>query len=330
MQRIRTRLMHGTTLALTLAALLASGAALAQAWPSRPITLIEPFAAGGAVDATVRAIVEKAGPMLGQPIIVDARPGGGTRIGTEAITRAAKDGYTIGAMVSASGVNIPALDPRTTYDPLRDFTLLTLGFDSNYMIVVYPGTGIKTLADLIDVGRKSPGKLTYGSSGVGTSTHMWGEIFQSATNTQYVHAPYKGETASLQDVVGGHIQFVLTNPVLAKQHVEGGRLVAVAYASNRRTAQLPNVPTAAEAGLKDFIAGGWVAFIAPAGIPREIATRLSNTLREAIMLPEVRERIERANFTPRALSPEDFAAQMKSEIEKLRAVGKARGIVLND
>ena len=320
----------GMTIALTLALAGGASTALAQAWPARPITLIEPFAAGCAVDATVRAITEKAAALLGQPIVVDARPGGGTRIGTEAIKRATPDGYTIGAMVSASGVNIPALDPRTTYDPLKDFTLLTLGFDANYLIVANPATGIKTLADLLAIGKNQPGKLSYGSSGVGTSTHMWTEILQAATNTQFVHVPYKGETASLQDVVGGHIQFVLTNPILARQHVEAGRLVALAYASKARSTTLPNVPTAAEAGLKDYIAGGWVAFIAPAGLPREVATRLTSELRAAMNAPEVREKVERANFAVRALPPEEFAAQMRSEIDKLRAVGKARGIVLND
>ena len=317
---------------LAFGALLACGTAQlhAQAWPARPITLIEPFAAGGAVDASVRAIAEKAGPMLGTTIVVDARPGAGTRLGTEQIMRAPKDGHTIGAMVSASGVNIPALDPRVAYDPLRDFTLLTIAFDSNYVIVVNPDTGIKNMADLIEVGRKSPGKLSYGSSGIGTSTHMWAEIFQVATGTQFVHVPYKGESASVQDLVGGHIQLLLTNPVLVKQYTDSGRLVPVAYAAGRRTPMLPTVPTTAEAGVKDFIAGGWVALIAPAGLPREIATRLTTVLREATLLPDVKERIERANFAVRALPPEEFATQMKSEIERLRAVGKARGIVLND
>jgi tripartite-type tricarboxylate transporter receptor subunit TctC len=304
--------------------------AIAQAWPSRPITLIEPFAAGGAVDAAVRAIAEKAALRLGQPIVVDARPGGGTRIGTDAIKRAAPDGYTVGVMVSASGVNLPALDPRITYDPLRDFTPLTLAFDANFLIAVNPRTGIKTLAELIDTGRKQPGKLSYGSSGIGTSSHLWMEILQASTNAQYVHVPYKGESASLQDLVAGNIEVMLTNPILAKQYVDAGRLVALAYASNTRSPVMPDVPTTAEADLKDYVAGGWVAFIAPANLPREIANRLSSELRTAMTLPDVRERIERANFTVRALPPDAFAAQMSREIGKLRAVGKARGIVIND
>jgi tripartite-type tricarboxylate transporter receptor subunit TctC len=304
--------------------------AQAQAWPARPITVIEPFAAGGAVDGAVRAIAEKASTLLGQTLVVDARPGGGTRIGTEAIRRATPDGYTIGVMVSASGVNIPALDPRTTYDPVRDFTPLTLAFDANYIIVVHPSTGIRTMADLIDYGRKNPGKLSYGSSGIGTSTHMWMEIFQEMTRTQLVHVPYKGEAAALQDLIGGHIQVLLSNPSLVKGHVDAGRATAVAYASQRRSPLMPQVATSGEQGLGEFIAGGWVAFIGPAGLSPDVASRLSQALRAATNQPDVRERIERATFAVRALAPDELTAQIRSEVDKLRAVGKARGVTLND
>jgi tripartite-type tricarboxylate transporter receptor subunit TctC len=315
---------------LGLLATLPCALAQAPAWPSRPLTVIEPFAAGGAVDAAVRAIAEKASTLLGQPLVVDARPGGGTRIGTEAIRRAPADGYTIGVMVSASGVNIPALDPRSTYDPVRDFTLLTLAFDASFVVVTHPSTGIRSLPELVEYGRRNPGKLSYGSSGVGTSGHLWMEIFQEQTRTQFVHVPYKGESASLQDLVGGHVQLLLSNPSLVKGHVDAGRVTPLGYAAQRRTPLLPQVPTSAEQGLGDFIAGGWVAFIAPAGVPQDVAARLSQTLRAAMAQPDVRERIERANFTVRSLPPEEFAAQVRGEVEKLRAVGKARGITLSD
>jgi len=292
--------------------------------------VIEPFAAGGAVDGAVRAITERAATLLGQPMVVDARPGGGTRIGTEAIRRAPADGHTIGVMVSASGVNIPALDPRSAYDPVRDFTPLTLAFDANFILVAHPGTGIRSLQELIEFGRRNPGKLSYGSSGVGTSAHLWMEIFQELTRTQFVHVPYKGEAASLQDLVGGHVQLLLSNPSLVKGHVEAGRVTALAHASQRRAAALPQVPTTAEQGLGEFIAGGWVAFIAPAGIPQDVAARLGQALRAAMTQPDVRERIERANFAVRALPPEELTAQIRGEVEKLRAVGKARGITLTD
>jgi len=309
---------------------LPSRALRAQSWPARPITVIEPFATGGAVDAAVRVIAEKAAGLLGQPLVVDAKPGGGTRIGTDAIRRASPDGYTIGVMVSASGVNIPALDPRTTYDPVRDFTLLTLAFDANFMIAVNPSTGIRSLQELIDYGRKNPGKLSYGSSGIGTSAHLWMEIFQEITRTQFVHVPYKGEAASLQDLVGGHVQLLLVNPALVKGHAENGRVTALAYASNKRASVLPQVPTTAEQGVPEFIAGGWVAFIAPAALPQDVAAKLSQALRAALAQPDVRERIERANFTVRGNAPEELAAQIRSEVDKLKAVGKARGITLND
>jgi len=278
----------------------------------------------------VRAITERAATLLGQTLVVDARPGGGTRIGTEAIRRAPADGYTIGVMVSASGANIPALDPRSTYDPLRDFTPLTLAFESSLIVVTHPSTGIRNLSDLVEFGRRNPGKLSYGSSGVGTTTHLWMEIFQELTRTQFVHVPYKGESASLQDLVGGHVQLLLSNPSLVKAHVEAGRVTALGYAAQRRTPLLPQVPTTGEQGLGEFIAGGWVAFIAPAGLPKDIAARLTQALRTAMAQPDVRERIERANFAVRATPPEELSAQIRADLEKLRAVGKARGITLTD
>lgn len=303
---------------------------LAQGFPSRPITVIEPFAAGGAVDGAVRAICEKAATLLGQPMLVDARPGGGTRVGTELIRRANPDGHTIGVMVSAAGVNIPSLDPRSTYDPVRDFTLLTLGFEASYVIVAHPSLGLRNLQDLIDYGRKNPGKLSYGSSGMGTSTHLWMEIFQDMTRTQFVHAPYRGEAASVQDLVGGHIQLLLTNVSLVKGHVDAGRLNVLAYPGAKRTPLMPQLPTTAEAGLPGYLAGGWVGFIGPAGMPPEVASRLTQALRTSMAQADVIERVERANFTVKSSPPDEFANQIRSEIEKMKAVGKSRGIVLND
>jgi tripartite-type tricarboxylate transporter receptor subunit TctC len=309
---------------------LGAPAAHAQAYPSRPVMVIEPFAAGGAVDAGVRAIAEKASQLLGQTLVIDAKPGAGTRLGTDAIRRARPDGYTIGVMVSASGINIPALDPKAGYDPLRDFTLLTIAFESNFLIVTNPGTGIRTVEQLVAAGKAQPGKLSYGSSGVGTSSHMWVEIFQSVTGTSYTHIPYKGEAASLQDVGGGHLQFVFTNASLAKPLVDSGKVVPVAYAAPQRTPLFPQVPTVDETGWKGFNAGGWVAFIAPAGLPADVTQKISAALQEAMRAPEVREKIRSLGFTLVASSPEAFAQRLRSEFETLRAVGQARKIVIND
>lgn len=315
----------GATLAMGL-----HGHAQAQTFPSRPITVIEPFAAGGAVDAAVRAIAERASQALGQTIVVDARPGAGTRLGTDAIRRATPDGHTIGIMVSASGVNIPALDPRTTYDPLRDFTLLTVAFEANFMIVAHPGTGLRTLDQLIAKGKAEPGKLAYGSSGVGTSSHLWVEMFQAITGTNFNHLPYKGEAPALQDVGGGHLQFAFTNAGLAKPLVDSGKVVPLAFAGSQRTPLFPQVPTADEAGVKGFVAGGWVAFVAPAGLPADVAQRWSSVLQEAIQAPEVRQRLQSLSFNVVGSSPDAFAKRLQSELQLLRSVGQARKIVIGD
>lgn len=321
---------QGLALGLLAALGLASAGAWAQAYPSRPITIIEPFATGGAVDAGVRAVADKLTQILGQAVVIDAKPGAGTRLGTELIRKARPDGYTMGMMVSASGVNIPALDPRAGYDPIKDFSLLTIGFESNFLIVTNPGTGIRTLEQLVAAGKAQPGKLTYGSSGIGTSSHLWVEIFESVTGASFTHVPYKGEAASMQDVGGGHIQFVFTSPNTAKPLIESGKIVPLAYASAQRSALYPQVQTVDEAGWKNFVAGGWVAFIAPAGLPADVRQKLVTALQEALRTPEVREKITSMGFSVVASGPEVFAQRLKSEFESLRAVGQARKIVIND
>lgn len=310
------------------APLIGTGTAQAQAFPSRPITVIEPFAAGGSVDAMVRAVCERAAAILGQPMLVDAKPGAGTRIGTDAIRRAPRDGHTIGVMVSASGVNIPALDPKAGYDPVADFTPLVLGFESYFAIVAHPKHGWKTLADLIAAGRGRPGTLNYGSSGIGTSSHIWPEVFQAATGTKFLHVPYKGEAQTMQDLIGGQIDFMFAGPGMARAHVEGGRLNALAVTSPERHPLLPTVPTADEQGVRGFTAGGWIAFIAPAGIPKEAADRLSQALRESLASSEVREKLAQAGFTVRGLPADRFTAQLNRELELVRKAGRESKIVL--
>lgn len=323
----RDALRHGLRLALA-APLAAALPARALAFPSRPITVIEPFAAGGSVDAMVRAICERASAALGQPMVVDARPGGGTRIGTDAIRRAPKDGHTIGVMVSASGVNIPALDPKAGYDPLGDFTLLTLGFESYFAIVANPRHGWRTLGDLLAAARARPDALTFGSSGVGTSSHIWPAVFQTLTGTRWVHVPYKGEAQTMQDLIGGQVDLMFAGPGLARPHVEAGRLTALAVTAPERHPLLPAVPTADEQGVKGFVSGGWVGFVAPAGIPAEATERLSRALRDAIATPEVRERLAGAGFAARGLPADVFAAQLRRELEQVRETGRVAKIVL--
>ena len=322
-RRNALRLLGATALA---APLLRPGAATAQAFPSRPVTVIEPFAAGGSVDAMVRAICERAAAILGQPMVVDARPGGGTKIGTDAIRRAQKDGHTIGVMVSASGVNIPALDPRAGYDPIADFTPLVLGFESYFAIVAHPKHGWRSLADLLSAARAKPRALNYGSSGVGSSSHIWPEVFASVTGTAFTHVPYKGEALTLQDLIGGQIDFMFAGPGLARQHVDAGRLTALALTSPERHPLMPNVPT--EQGVRGFTAGGWIAFVAPAGIPAEAAQKLSQALIEALGTPEVRERLAQAGFTVRALPGDRLAGQITRELALVRKAGQDAKIVL--
>ncbi|MSQ53655.1 MAG: tripartite tricarboxylate transporter substrate binding protein [Betaproteobacteria bacterium] len=298
----------------------------AQGYPVKPITVIEPFPSGGAVDAGVRAITEIAAKSLGQPMVIDARPGAGTRIGTEAIIRAPRDGYTIGVAVSASGVNIPALDPKVTYDPLKDFTFLSLAFEAYFAITTHPSVAAKSLNEFISMARAKPGGFNYATSGVGTSSHVWVEVFQAATGTQFTHVPYKGEVPGLQDLLGGQVQFMFASTGLVRAHIEAGKLNVLAITSPEPLAIYPKVPTAHEAGVANFRAGGWVGFVGPAGLPAEIANRLSTALREAQRSADVRERLAKFGFVAVGLAPAEFAAQAKAEIEKFREVNRTANI----
>jgi tripartite-type tricarboxylate transporter receptor subunit TctC len=301
--------------------------ALAQ-FPSRAITVIEPFSSGGAVDAGVRTITEKASELLGERILIDPRPGGGTRLGTEQIVRAPKDGYTLGVMVSGSGVMIPALDPAVGYDPLKDFTLLNLGFETYYLLVANPNKGIKSLGDLIAAGKSIPGKLNYATLGVGTSSHIWAELFQSQSGTRYTMVAYRGEPQALVDVMNGEVDFMFVVPAVAAGHAKAGKVVGLAVTGTNRMEILPDVPTVAEAGVPGYSAVSWVGFVAPAGLDEVARTKLVDVLQRATSDPAVKARLGNLGFTARGLPPKEFEAQLRSDLQKVRDIGKKANIVL--
>lgn len=318
------------TLALTLT--LPAPAAMAQtpaggaAWPTRPITMIVPFAPG-AVDAAARAIAERAAQTLGQPIVADNKPGAGQRLGTTALLRAPKDGYTFGVLTTANASITPAIDPKAGYDPLKDLTPLTLAYESPYVVIVHPSLGVRTLAELFARAKSAPGKLNYGSTGVGASYHLWFEVLQDMSGTRFTHVPYKGEALAMQDLLGGEIQVMLAGS-LAKAHVDTGKAVALATTGRERWGLFANAPTVTEAGGPNFVATGWLGFAAPGGLAPEITRRLADALREALRSPEVSARLAKFGVTIRALDPAATRAVIASEIEQFRHVATANNIRL--
>jgi len=270
-------------------------------------------------------ITDKVSQILGQPLIIENRPGAGQRTGTTMIRRAPKDGYTIGVMTQASGVTTPVLDPNAGYDPLKDFTLLTLSHYASYVIVTHPSAGLRTLGDLLKFAKANPGKLNYGSTGIGASYHFWTEIFQGAAGIRMTHVPYKGEAPAMQDLLGGQIQVMFAGP-LARPHVDAGKIIALAVTSPQRLAHFPGVPTVSESGVPGFVASAWLGFAAPADLPKDVADRLVAAFVEAARAPEVQARLTSIGWEVKGMSPQEFRATLVSENERFKAIAIERDI----
>lgn len=297
-------------------------------FPAKPITVIEPFSTGGAIDSGVRLITEKVSDLLGQRLVIEPKPGAGTRLGTELIARSAKDGYTIGVMVSGSGVIIPALDPFVKYDPIKDFSLINLSFETYYLIVSNPSKGIKTLVDLISIGKSKPNSLNYATLGLGTSSHIWAELFQAQSGTRFTMVPYAGEPQGLVDVISGIVDFMFVVPSVASGHVKSGKILGLAVTGSSRMDLLSDVPTVSEGGLSGYFASSWVGFIAPAGLDEFAKNKLIDTFKIALNDPLVKSKLLNLGFTAKGLDPRGFEAQLLSDLKKVKEVGAKSNIVL--
>lgn len=313
--------------AMCLATALLASAAQAQgpSWPQKPITVIVPFPAG-LVDANVRLITTRVAAILGQPLVIDNRPGAGQRIGTGALARAPKDGYTIGALTQAGLVVAPALLPTIAYDPAKDFSYLTMGYESAFVITTSPSSGIKNLRQLMNQAKASPGKYKFGSTGVGTGFHVWNEVFNHAAGIQLLHVPYKGEAGVLQDLVGNQIDMAFSS-LSAKNLVDSGKLLALATTGDTRSAMFPETPTVKELGIP-FSATTWLGFVTPAGVPAAVREKLTAAFHQAMLDPELVAKFEANGMLLRRISPAEFQAQVASETKWLKEIATQRSIHL--
>ncbi len=299
---------------LTAAALSAVSLAApaAAAYPDHPITLINPYAAGGPADVVARSLARALEKRLGQPVVVENKPGGGASIGTGFVARAKPDGYTLLLGTSAGHVVTPLMQ-KTTYDGIQAFEFCSVVAVQPIMLVVNPSRGIKTVQALIARAKAEPGKLSYGSAGVGGATHLGAELFQQAAHVQLNHIPYAGASPAINDAVGGQIDLAMLNLSASLPFIRQGRLVPLAYAASERSPLLPDVPTLDEAGVPGAQAATWYSLAAPAGTPADIVQTLSDTVRRVNDDPDYRRVMQDQAISLMALSPQEAGAYVRKD-----------------
>jgi tripartite-type tricarboxylate transporter receptor subunit TctC len=299
--------------------------AVAQTWPAKPIKWIVPFAPGGTTDILARTIGEKLTVALGQPVIVENKPGAGGGVGAEFTAKAPPDGYTImGGTISTHAINA-SLYKSLPYDPVKDFVPITLIVRLPNLLVVNPDIPAKNVAELITLLKANPGKYSFASSGNGTSQHLSGELFKSMAGVDMQHIPYKGSPPALQDVVGGQVAMTFDNITTAWPLAKGGKLRALAVTTAKRSAVAPDVPTLSESGLAGYEVGSWQGVFAPAGTPPAVVKRLNAEIVKIINMPDVKEKLIGLGAEPVGNSSEEFAALVKTEVVKWAEVVKKSG-----
>ena len=300
-------------------------AAGAQVYPSKPVRMIIPWAPGGTTDILGRVIALKMGEKWGQPVVVENRGGAGGNVGAEAAARSAPDGYTI-VLVAPSLAISPSLYKKLAYDPVKDFAPVSLVATVPNVMVTNPSIPAKTLSEFIALAKSKPGAMNFGSGGNGTSNHLAGELFNIVAGVRLVHVPYKGVNLAMNDVMSGDVQLVIIGIPAAAPHIKAGKLRALAVIDAKRAAALPDVPTAAEAGLKDFEVTTWYGVLAPAGTPRPIVTRLNAEIVAVMHSNEMKERLATMATEPVTSTPEEFGDLIRREIAKWAKVVRAAGL----
>ncbi len=314
---------------LCLTALLAlPGAANAQAgYPNKPIRFIVPFPPGGGAESTARLVAQKMSESMGQPVVVETRAGAGGNIGTEYVARAAADGYTI--LLATSGMAIQPNLQQLSWDPVRDFTPISLIAAYSLVIAVHPSVPARTLPELVAYAKANPGKLTYGSSGSGGPLHMGAEMFSSQAGVKLLHVPYKGNAPMTLAILGGEINMVFDSPLGPLPNIRAGKLRALATTGRQRSLALPNTPTVTETGVATLDYESWNGVVAPAGTPRDIVQRLNAEVVKAVATPEVRERLIALGYEPRSNSVAEFEAMIASDTRRFATVVKQVGMKLD-
>ncbi|GAB4398786.1 MAG: tripartite tricarboxylate transporter substrate binding protein BugE [Rhodoferax sp.] len=310
-----------------LAALMLSSAALAQSYPTKPIVLVIPFPPGGSTDIVGRIVGEAMSKELGQPVVVDNKGGAGGAIGAKAIADAARDGYTLGvATVSTHVINPVVQGPKLRYDPLKDFTFIGQIAAVPNVVSIHPSLPAQNMSEFLAHLRKNPGKVDFGTPGVGSLGHMMGESLKHEAKVSMTHIPYRGAGPALTAALGGQVQVFFDNLPSSLPHIQAGKLRALAVAASQRVPALPSVPTFAEVGLPSVNDPAWFGLIGPAGLPEDVVKRLNDALRKALAQPDVVKRLALSAATPIGNSPTEFHQALAKSLEATRAMVRDAGL----
>jgi tripartite-type tricarboxylate transporter receptor subunit TctC len=306
-----------------LTAVAAAAPSAAQTFPSKPIRFVVPYAAGGATDLIARTIGEKLSASLGQPVVVDNRPGAATILGAQLVAKSEADGHTILMATSTTLAINASLYSKLTYDPVRDFAPVTLVIEHPFVLLVNPTVPAQSVQDLIALAKSKSGQLAYASGGSGSFPHLAMALFQSMTGIDVIHVPYKGSAPALTDLMGGQVAMMFDNTAL--NYVKGGRLRALAVTTKQRLQVLPDVPAMAEAGVPGYELSAWQGVVAPAGTPGPVVEKLNGEIVRALKLPDVQARLTADGGHIITSSPEEFASYIRSEIVRFAKIVKASG-----
>jgi tripartite-type tricarboxylate transporter receptor subunit TctC len=298
--------------------------ATAQTYPAKPIRIIAPFTAGGPVDISARILAQKMNEAWGQQILVENRAGASGTIGTDAVAKAPADGYT--ALLSSSAhVIVPSVLPKVPYDAIRDFAPVSVVMSSPLLLVVTPTLPVRNAKEFVALAKAHPGELSFASAGAGSSTHLTSELLKSVTGTKMIHVPYKGQSQAITDVISGQVPFMFNTLPAVIEFAKAKRLRVLAITSEKRAAQLPDVPTFVESGYKDMITGSWYAAWLPAKTPETIVSRWSNEIVRIVNLPDVRSRILDLGGEPVGNTPAQFDTFQKTEAARWAKIIRESG-----
>lgn len=318
-----------SSLVLACALSLVAPLAWAQDYPVKPIRVIVPYPAGGPTDVLARLVGQKAGEAMGQAVVVDNRAGAGGVIGTDAVAKAAADGYTLGLANNATHATNSSLYPSLPYDAVKDFAPIALVATVTHVLVAHPSLGFKTPADLIAYAKANPGKLNIASTGNGSASHLAAELFKSRAGIDMVHVPYRGSTPAANDLLGNQVQVMIATMPTVLQHIQAGTLTALAVAGMERWPALPNLPTIDQSGMPGFNADAWFGFVAPAKTPPAVIARLNAEIAKVMAQADVKEKLFQLGFLTTASTPDAFGAFIRDETVKWAEVVKISGAKLD-
>jgi tripartite-type tricarboxylate transporter receptor subunit TctC len=314
-----------TTVAL---AAIGPSQALAQAYPTKPVRLVVPFPPGGSTDIVARIVAQRLGERIGQPLVVENRGGAGGTIGTEAVAKAAADGYVLGFASTSTHAVAPAVYAKLGYDPVKDFAPISLVAVTPYLLVVNPKVEVKSLKEFVAYVKPRPGKFNYASAGTGSTTHLAMEMLKSAAGLFILHIPYNGNGPAGTAVIAGDVEFLFGSLPAVLPHAKSGRVRALAVGTPKRSPALPDVPTVAESGFPGFDASLWLAIMAPAGTPAAVVNRLNKEIVAVVRSPDAADALNKAGAEPTTSTPAELANMVKDGVRKYAAAVKRAGVKL--